>query len=98
MLALVCTFAFAAAAAVAIGSIVVSMQGRKGQITALLAEYRTLRQDREFLVRITSNEAQATRAFVAPQTRRKRCRAARPGEARPLDVRVTELPSLRVAA
>lgn len=70
MLALVCTLVFAAAATFAVGAAFVTMQGRKGQITALLAEYRSLERDREFLVHVTSHEADAPRAFAAPQLRR----------------------------
>ncbi|MFY7837239.1 MAG: hypothetical protein ACOVQ0_13275 [Novosphingobium sp.] len=70
MLALVCTLVFAAAAAFAMFTIFVTMQGRKSQIATLFAEYRSLQRDRDYLVRITSHEAQAPRAFAAPQLRR----------------------------
>jgi hypothetical protein len=83
MLALVCTLVFAAAATFAIGAIVVTMQGRKGQITALLAEYRLLQRDREFLVRITSHDAESPRAFAAPQLRRTPRRGFKQAEAAP---------------
>lgn len=81
MLALVCTLAFAAAATLAVGAIFVTLQGRKGQIAALLAEYRSLERDREFLIHVTSHEAEAPRAFAAPQLRRTPRRAFRQAEA-----------------
>jgi hypothetical protein len=81
MLALVCTLVFAAAAVFAMFTIFVTLQGRKSQITALFAEYRSLQRDREYLVRITSHEAQASRAFAAPQLRRTVRRMIRPAEA-----------------
>lgn len=92
MLALVCTFAFAVAATLAIGAILVTMRGRKSQIASLLSEYRALRHDREFLVRITSHEMHAPRAFAAPQLRRIVRRAFRQTEA------VRPSASLRAAA
>jgi hypothetical protein len=70
MLALVCTIVFAAAAAFAVMAIMLTMQGRKGQIASLIAEYRSLDRDREFLVRITTHEAEVHRSFAAPALRR----------------------------
>lgn len=81
MLALVCTVVFAAAATFAVGVIFMTMRGRKEQIVALLAEYRSLERDREFLVRITSHEAESPRAFAAPQLRRTARRAFKQAEA-----------------
>lgn len=81
MLALVCTLVFASAATFAIGAIFMTMQGRKGQIAALLAEYRSLERDREFLLRVTSHEDEAPRAFAAPQLRRTPRRAFKQAEA-----------------
>lgn len=81
MLALVCTLIFAAAAAFAMFTIFVTMRGRKSQIAALFAEYRSLQRDRDYLVRITSHEAQAPRAFAAPQLRRTVRRMIKPVEA-----------------
>lgn len=81
MLALVCTLAFAASATFALGAIFVTMQGRRGQIASLLAEYRSLERDREFLVHVTSHEAAAPRAFAAPQLRRTPRRAFKQAEA-----------------
>lgn len=60
MLALVCTAVFVVAAAFAVVAILVTMQGRKAQIAALLAEYRSLRRDREFLVQVTCHAAAPT--------------------------------------
>ncbi|ABD25812.1 hypothetical protein Saro_1368 [Novosphingobium aromaticivorans DSM 12444] len=81
MLALLCTLVFAAAATFALAAGFLTMQGRKAQIVALLAERRSLRMDREFLVRITSHEAEAPRAFAAPQLRRIARRAVKRSEA-----------------
>lgn len=85
MLALLCTFAFALAALIAVATIVATMQGRASQIAALWAEYRSLRADREFLVQITSHgpAPARTQAIVAamPAVRRHGQRAFRPGEA-----------------
>lgn len=81
MLALVCTLAFAASATFALGAIFVTMQGRRGQIASLLAEYRSLERDREFLVHVTSHEVAAPRAFAAPQLRRTPRRAFKQAEA-----------------
>lgn len=81
MLALLCTMLFAAAATFAIGAIVVTMQGRRRQISALIAEYRTLQRDREFLFHITAHPAPSTPVGGVPQTRRLMRRAIRRGEA-----------------
>ncbi|MFN3457925.1 MAG: hypothetical protein ACK4Z8_10170 [Novosphingobium sp.] len=81
MLALVCTLVFAAAATFAVAAIFVTMQGRKAQIAALLAEYRSLERDREFLVRITSHGAEGGRSGVSPQLRRTVRRLFRQAEA-----------------
>lgn len=81
MLALVCTLVFAAAATFAVAAIFVTMQGRKAQITALLAEYRSLQRDREFLVTITSREVETSRASLSPQLRRTARRLFRQAEA-----------------
>lgn len=70
MLALVCSTIFAAAAAFAVISIFVTMQGRKAQIMALLVEYRSIRRDREFLVQITGNGSPARRGVAVAQPRR----------------------------
>jgi predicted hotdog family 3-hydroxylacyl-ACP dehydratase len=81
MLALVCTLVFAAAATFAVAAIFVTMQGRKAQIAGLLAEYRSLERDREFLVQITSHAAEANRSFTSPQLRRSARRLFRQAEA-----------------
>lgn len=92
MLALLSTFVFAAAATFAIAAVFVTMKGRRSQIAALLADYRSLQQDREFLVYVTSVERPAPRAAADQLVRRtarralKRAEAARAGQ------------SLRVAA
>ncbi len=78
MLALVCTAVFVIAAALAVIAIVVTMQGRTAQIKALLAEYRTLKRDREFLVQITSHTSPAPRSASASQVRRSVRRSIRP--------------------
>lgn len=91
MLALMCTMLFAAAATFAVGAIVVTMQGRRGQIVALIAEYRSLQHDREFLFRIIAHPA-ATPAEPVRQRSRWARRAMRRAEAAPV-VRV-----LRAAA
>ncbi len=70
MLALLSTLVFAAAAIFAIGAIFVTMQGRRAQIATLLADYRSLKQDREFLVHITCNGPDMARATVAQPPRR----------------------------
>ena len=70
MLALLSTLVFAAAATFALGAGFVTFRGRRSQIAGLLADYRSLQRDREFLVHITSHERIATRAFAAPQLRR----------------------------
>ncbi|MCX7282662.1 MAG: hypothetical protein NTX28_01235 [Novosphingobium sp.] len=77
MLALVCTAVFVVAAAFAIIAIMVTMQGRKAQIAALLAEYRSLRRDREFLVQITSHGAPAVPGVSASPNRRRLRRIGR---------------------
>lgn len=81
MLALVCTLVFASAATFAVGAIFMTMQGQKEQMAALLAEYRSLERDREFLIHVTSHEAEAPRAFAAPQLRRTPRRAFKQAEA-----------------
>jgi hypothetical protein len=70
MLALVCSAIFAAAAAFAVISVFVTMQGRKGQIIALLAEYRSIKRDREFLLQITNHGSPAPRGVAIAQPRR----------------------------
>lgn len=70
MLALVCTVVFAATAAFAAIAMVLTMQGRKGQIAALISDYRSLKSDREFLVRVTTHEAEVHRTFAAAPLRR----------------------------
>ncbi|HQS95204.1 MAG: hypothetical protein B7X90_07585 [Novosphingobium sp. 17-62-19] len=70
MLALVCSALFAATAAFAAISVFVTMHGRTGQIRALLAEYRALQRDREFLVQVTSHGSPAPRGVALAQPRR----------------------------
>jgi hypothetical protein len=70
MLALLSTLVFAAAAAFAAVVVFVTISGRRGQITKLLADYRSLQQDREFLVYVTSFERPAPRVFGDQNVRR----------------------------
>ncbi|SMC47744.1 hypothetical protein [Novosphingobium sp. B1] len=81
MLALVCTIVFAATAAFAVIAIMLTMQGRKSQISALISEYRSLERDREFLARITTHEAEVHRSFAAPALRRNARRVMKSAEA-----------------
>ncbi|MBA4353680.1 MAG: hypothetical protein C0409_03210 [Novosphingobium sp.] len=81
MLALVSTLVFAAAATFAIAAVFVTMKGRRGQIAALFADYRSLQQDREFLVYVTCTEPQAPRPINDQQVRRTARRALKRGEA-----------------
>ncbi|MDT0507561.1 hypothetical protein [Novosphingobium sp. MMS21-SN21R] len=92
MLALLTSLVFAAAATFAIGAIIVTMQGRRAQIASLLADYRSLKQDREFLVTIISNGPDMARATVAQPPRRVVRRSVKQVEA------VRSARSLRVAA
>ncbi|HQS71133.1 MAG: hypothetical protein B7Y36_00035 [Novosphingobium sp. 28-62-57] len=78
MLALVCTAVFVIAAAFAVIAIAVTLQGRTAQIKALLAEYRTLQRDREFLVQITTHGTPAPRGASVSKARTTLRRAARP--------------------
>ncbi len=70
MLALLSTFIFAAAATFALGAGIVTFRGRRGQIAGLIADYRSIQRDREFLIHVTSHEPVAPRAIAAPQLRR----------------------------
>ncbi|WP_372731051.1 hypothetical protein [Novosphingobium sp.] len=81
MLALLSTFVFAAAATFAIAAVFVTMKGRRSQIAALLADYRSLQQDREFLVYVTGVQRPAPRAAVDQQVRRTTRRALKRAEA-----------------
>lgn len=76
MLALVCTAVFVIAAAFAVIAIAVTLQGRTAQIKALLAEYRTLQRDREFLVQITSHGTPAPRGANVSQAASSQARRA----------------------
>lgn len=78
MLALVCSAVFAASAAFAVIAVFLTMQGRKGQIMALLAEYRSIRRDREFLVQITGHGSHSPRGVAVAQPRRVIRRTNRP--------------------
>lgn len=75
MLALLSTLVFAAAATFAIAVVLVTMKGRRGQIAALLADYRSLQQDREFLVYVTTVERAAPAPMSEQQLRRTSRRA-----------------------
>lgn len=92
MLALLSTLVFAAAATFAIAAAFMTVKGRRSQIAALLAGYRSLQCDREFLVYVTSVERPALRAAVDQQVRRTARRALKRAEA----ARTAQ--SLRVAA
>lgn len=81
MLALLATSVFAAAAAFAIAVVFVTMKGRRGQIAALLADYRSLQLDREFLVHVTGIESPAPRGRTDQQVRRTARRALKRVEA-----------------
>ncbi|MFM2371960.1 MAG: hypothetical protein RIS85_1682 [Pseudomonadota bacterium] len=81
MFALLCTMLFAAAAIFAIGAIVVTMQGRRGQIAALIMEYRTLKRDREFLFHIIAQPSPTAPLGESTQPRRLMRRSIRRGEA-----------------
>lgn len=70
MLALLSTLVVAAAATFALGAGFATFKGRRGQIARLLSDYRSIQQDREFLVYVTSHEPIAPRASAAPQLRR----------------------------
>ncbi len=75
MLALLSTLVFAAAAIFALVAGFATFSGRRGQIASLLADYRSIQRDREFLIHVISHEAAAPRAFAAPQLRRTPRRA-----------------------
>lgn len=92
MLALLSTLVFAAAATFAIAAVFVTMKGRRGQIAALLADYRSLQQDREFLVDVTCIERPAPRTTADQQVRRTSRRALKRVEA------AQSVRSLRTAA
>lgn len=92
MIALLATFVFAAAASFAIAVVLVTMKGRRGQIAALLADYRSLQQDREFLVHVTAAERPIRLLTADQQVRRTARRALKRAEA----ARSAQL--LRVAA
>lgn len=81
MLALLSTLVFAAAASFAIAAVFVTMKGRRGQIAALLADYRSLQQDREFLVHVTCIERPAPRTAADQQVRRTSRRSLTRSEA-----------------
>lgn len=81
MLALLSTLVFAAAATFAIAAVFVTMKGRRGQISALLADYRSVQQDREFLAYVTCIEPVAPRPINDPQLRRTARRALKRAEA-----------------
>lgn len=81
MLALLSTLVFAAAATFALSAGFVTLQGRRTQIVSLLADYRSIQRDREFLVHVTSHERAAPRAFAASQLRRTARRAVIRAEA-----------------
>lgn len=59
MPALFASFVFAAAATFAVAVAFLTMAGRRSQIAALLADYRSLQRDREFLVTVTMVERPA---------------------------------------
>lgn len=92
MLALLSTLVFAAAATFAVAAIFVTMQGRRAQIASLLADYRSLQQDREFLVRVISTGPDMTVATQTKAPRRVQRRAVKPVEV------VRSARSLRAAA
>lgn len=77
MLALLSTLVFAAAASFAVAAVFVTMQGRRAQISSLLADYRSLQQDREFLVRIISTGPDMAVATPAKAPRRVQRRAVK---------------------
>ncbi len=81
MLALLSTFVFAAAATFAIAAVFLTMKGRRKQIVALLADYRSLQHDREFLVTVTSVERPTLRMTADQQIRRTARRALKRAEA-----------------
>jgi len=81
MLALLSTLVFAAAATFAIAVVLVTMKGRRGQIAALLADYRSLQRDREFLVYVTAVERPAPAPISEQQLRRTSRRALMRSEA-----------------
>lgn len=81
MLALLSTLAFAAAATFAIAAVFVTMKGRRGQIASLLADYRSVQHDREFLAYVTGVPPLAPRMVNDPQLRRIARRALKRSEA-----------------
>ena len=76
MLALLSTLVFAAAATFAIAAVFVTMKGRRGQIASLLADYRSVQLDREYLVYVTCTEPLASRAFNNDRQLRRTTRRA----------------------
>jgi len=92
MLALLSTLVFASAATFAVAVVLVTMKGRRGQVVALWADYRSLQQDREFLIYVTSVE----RPAPAPMSEQQLRRTSRRALIRSEGVRVAN--SLRVAA
>ena len=81
MLALLSTLVFAAAASFAVAAVFVTMHGRRAQIASLLADYRSLQQDREFLVRVISTGPDMAVATPAKAPRRVQRRSVKQVEA-----------------
>lgn len=81
MLALISTLVFAAAASFAVAAIFVTMHGRRAQIVALLDDYRSLKQDREFLVRVISTGPDMALASATKAPRRVQRRLVKQVEA-----------------